>query len=141
MSRTAISIILADDHQLIRKSWKTLLENNPGFTVVADCRTGENVLECVKKHQPDILIVDITLSPEEAFQIVSRITKEQPAVKIIGLSVNNQPKYAVKMMALGARGYITKTSSLEEITRGITEVHHGNIFICEEVQKLMPAGK
>lgn len=138
MNRTAISIVLADDHQLIRESWKTLLENNPRFRIVADCRNGQQAIDSVSEFKPDILIVDITLSPEEAYNMVHRISNEMPAVKIIGLSVNNQPKYAMKMMKMGARGFITKTSSLEEITRGITEVHNGNIFICEEVRNLMP---
>lgn len=139
MDRTYISIVLADDHQIIRASWKALLENDPRFRVVADCHNGEKVIDYVRSLHPDILLVDITLSPNNGFSVARRVAEEFPSVGVIGLSVNNQPKYAIKMVGLGARGYLTKTSPLEEIIHGITEVHKGHTFICEEVKRHMPA--
>lgn len=139
MDHNYISIVLADDHKIIRASWKALLENDSRFRVVADCHNGDHVIDQVRKLRPDILIVDITLSPENGFQVTRQVAAEFPQIGIIGLSVNNQPKYAIKMTELGARGYLTKTSTLEEIIQGITEVHKGNIYICEEVRKHMPA--
>ncbi len=133
-----ISIILTDDHKLIRASWKSLLENNPAFRVVADCRNTDPVAEYVQRHRPDILLVDISLHPEDGYTVVTNVLAKHPDMKIVGLSVNNNPKFAKRMMALGAKGYLTKTSSLEEITTGITEVHKGNIYICEEVRDHLP---
>jgi two-component system invasion response regulator UvrY len=67
--------------------------------------------------------------------------RDVPSVKVIGMSVNNQPKYAIKMIELGARGYLTKTSSWEEINEGIKKVYDGTIYICEEVRKHIPSAE
>jgi two-component system, NarL family, invasion response regulator UvrY len=87
---------------------------------------------------PDIILVDINMTPLNGFVVAERIIEKNSSVKVIGLSVNNQPKYAVKMIELGARGYLTKTSSLEEINHGILQVYSGELYICEEVIKDMP---
>ena len=138
MSKTPIRIILVDDHKLVRQSWKMLLENNPLFIVIADCDNGELAIEQAQKLVPDVMLVDINMSPLNGFEVTERIMETTPSIKIIGLSVNNQPKYAAKMMELGARGYLTKTSTLEEISYGIIEVDRGELYICEEVRKNMP---
>lgn len=138
MRNETISIILVDDHKLVRQSWKMLLENNPRLKVVADCENGETALEETEKHSPDIILVDINMSPDNGFIITEKILRLLPSTKIIGLSANNQPKYAARMVELGARGYLTKTSSLEEINHGIEEVHEGRVYICKEIKKHMP---
>jgi len=138
MSKEPIRIILVDDHKLVRKSWKTLLENNPRFLVVADCDNGHSAIKQAEDLLPDIMLVDINMSPLNGFMVTEQVLEKIPGIKIIGLSVNNQAKYANKMVALGARGYLTKTSPLEEINQGIIEVHDGNLYICEEVKRHMP---
>jgi two-component system, NarL family, invasion response regulator UvrY len=141
MSNEPIRIMLVDDHKIVRKSWKSLLENNPRFTVIADCDNGQSAIEQAEQLIPDIMLVDINMSPLNGFAVTERIMETTPSIKIIGLSVNNQPKYAVRMVELGARGYLTKTSSLEEINHGIMEVHRGEFYICEEVTRNMPASE
>lgn len=138
MANDPISIVLVDDHKLVRKSWKALLENNPRFRVVADCDNGDEAIKKAEEYRPDIMLVDINMSPLNGFMVTERVLDKVPSIKIMGLSVNNQPKYADKMISLGARGYLTKTSPLEEINHGITEVHNGKIYICEEVKRFMP---
>lgn len=135
MTKAPIRIILVDDHSVARKSWKTLLENNPSFQVVADCDNGDSAILIAQEYKPDIMLVDINMSPLNGFMVTERVLEKVPSIKIIGLSVNNQPKYAAKMIALGAKGYLTKTSSLEEINHGIMEVQNGNLYICKEVKK------
>ncbi len=141
MNNSPIRIILVDDHKLVRESWKQLLENNPRFQIIAECESGETAIEQAKKYLPDIMMVDINMTPLNGFTVTEKITELYPSVKIIGLSVNNQPKYATRMMELGAKGYLTKTSSLEEINHGILQVFNGNTYICDEVRRYMPNGK
>ncbi len=141
MSSTPIRIILVDDHQLVRQLWVDLLNNNPRFNVIASFDSGKDAIQKTYELQPDILIVDINMSPINGFTITQEVRKNSPAVKIIGLSVNNQPKYATKMLELGAKGYFTKTSSFEEITKGIIKVCNGNVYICEEVRKYIKPTK
>ncbi|HRG83430.1 MAG TPA: response regulator transcription factor [Chitinophagaceae bacterium] len=138
MTTPQIRIVLADDHQLIRESWRMLLENNPRFKVVADCSNGHDAIRCANEHRPDILLVDINMQPLNGFEVVRQVVEKNPSVRIIGMSVNNQPKYATRMVEMGARGYLTKTSSLAEIQHGIEQVYNGEVYICEEVKNLMP---
>jgi two-component system, NarL family, invasion response regulator UvrY len=133
MSHTPIRIILADNHDLIRETWKLLLQNNPLFQIIADSNSGEKAIELVKELHPDILLLDINMMPLSGFEVAERIAAITNNVKIIALSVNNQPKYAVKMIELGAKAYVTKTSSLEELSHSIIEVQQGRFYICEEI--------
>jgi two-component system invasion response regulator UvrY len=139
MSSPQIRIIIADDHKMIRESWKELLENNSRFKVIADCKNGEEAVAKARELLPDILLVDINMSPGNGFDVARQVLRDVPSVKVIGMSVNNQPKYAIKMIELGARGYLTKTSSWEEINEGIKKVYDGTIYICEEVRKHIPS--
>ena len=132
---SSIRIILVDDHKLIRESWKMLLENNSGIEVIADCDNGYEAFELSKELLPDILLVDINMSPLNGFSLTEKITETLPEVKVIGLSVSNQPKYASRMISLGAKGFLTKTSSLEEIQQGIMKVNTGEVYICDEIRK------
>lgn len=138
MNNAPIRIILVDDHKIVRDTWKSLLGFNPLFTVVADCDNGHCAIEKAKELLPDIMLVDINMSPLNGFDVTEMLKEAVPSVKVIGLSVNNQPRYALQMVKLGAKGYFTKTSPLEEIHHGILEVHKGECYICEEVKKHMP---
>lgn len=138
MKEEPIRIMLVDDHPLVRESWKLLLENNPRFQIVADFSGGAEALEHIPALNPDILLVDINMSPIDGFAVTRSVSTMMPSVKIIGLSVHNQPKYATRLLQLGARGFLTKTSSLEEINQGILAVHKGKIYICEEIKRNMP---
>lgn len=138
MNNNPIRIILVDDHEIVRQSWKMLLENNPRFMVIADCDTGFDAIRLSQELVPDILLVDINMSPLTGFAVTERVVSTVPEVKIIGLSVSDQPKYATRMLELGAKGYLTKTSSLDEINHGILEVFNGGQYICEEVSRNMP---
>jgi DNA-binding NarL/FixJ family response regulator len=139
MTIAPIRIILVDNHKLVRESWKILLENNPRFEVIADCDNSHFDIEHAMQLSPDIMLIDINMSPANGFAVTERITEINPSVRIIGISVSNQASYAIRMIELGAKGYLTKTSSLEEITQGILEVHRGEFYICEEVIRNMPA--
>lgn len=137
MSSALIRIVIADDHKLVRESWIMLLENNLNFKVVADCDNGLSAIDLVKEFNPDIILVDINMSPLNGFSFTEKMLALVPDLKIIGFSVSNQPRYATRMLELGAKGYLTKTCSLEEINEGINIVHAGGLYICEEVKKQM----
>ena len=138
MSNDPIRIILVDDHKLIRESWKLLFENNPQFDLIAICEDGASAIEQAQKLFPEIMLIDINMSPLNGFEVTERILKINPSIKIIGLSINNQPFNVDRILGLGARGYITKTSSLEEIYYGIIEVHKGEYYISKEAKRKDP---
>jgi len=132
-----IRIILVDDHKLVREALALLLESDRRFKVIKICVNGIDAIESVRLLQPDILLIDINMEPLNGFEVTEKITKENNSIKIIGLSVNNLPSYAEKMLSIGARGYMTKSSSFHEIVHAILEVHNGNTYIAEEVKKMI----
>ncbi|MEJ0106311.1 MAG: response regulator [Bacteroidota bacterium] len=84
--------------------------------------------------------MDINMFPINGLEATEKIVQATPTIKIIGLSINNQPVYAQKMLNAGAKGYVTKNSSLYEMTYAIMEVHDGRQYICDEIRHKMADG-
>lgn len=130
-----IRIILVDDHDLIRESWKQLLNSDTRFKVVASLKNGADGIRQAINLLPDIILMDINMVPVNGFEATEKILISVPSAKIIGISVNNSPRYATKMLSLGAKGFVTKTSTLDELKKAILKVLHGEIYVCEEIKK------
>jgi two-component system, NarL family, invasion response regulator UvrY len=136
MNNDPIRIILVDDHKLARESWSLLLDYDARFTVIKECENGPDAIQEVSRLKPDILLVDINMYPLNGFEVTQKVLETDPSMKIIGISVNNQPSYANKMMEIGARGFVTKGSPFEEITHAIVEVHNGRNYVCNEIRNM-----
>jgi DNA-binding NarL/FixJ family response regulator len=132
-----ITILIADDHKLIRETWTFILNSDPRFKVIAECSNGEEAVEIAKLQRPNIVMMDINMAPLTGIEATQQIRKISPATKVIGVSMHSQPAYAKKMLSIGARGYVTKNSSREEMVKAILEVQAGNKYICEEVKNII----
>jgi DNA-binding NarL/FixJ family response regulator len=137
MSNEAIRIMIIDDHQLVRKSWKMLLESNPGIRVICDSSDNEEAIEKVTELKPDIILADFNKKPHNGYAFAEKISVTSPSVKLICLSIKKGSQFMQQMMALGTKGYLTKTTSLEEIQRGIYKVFRGEIYVCDELKKYL----
>ncbi len=133
LGMSQITILFVDDHPLIRKAWEFLLKQDPRFLVVGGCESGEIAVELSGKLCPDIIIMDIQLRGMSGIEAAKVIAKTCPGSKIIGLSYHALPEYAQQMIQYGAKGYLTKTSSPEEIFRAILAVHKGGTYICQDM--------
>ncbi len=133
MQFESIRIIIVDDHQMVRETWKMLLHDQSGIEVIRECASGAEAIALAPALNPDIMLMDINMAPVNGFEATRKIMKQCPHIRIIGVSVNNQPGYARNIMQLGARGYVTKNSSREEMVRAIHEVMRGKTYVCEEV--------
>jgi DNA-binding NarL/FixJ family response regulator len=132
-----VSVMIIDDHMLIRETWAFLLGRNDKYRVVSDCGDGQKAIEIVKGKKPDIILLDINMMPLNGFDILKSVRKCSPTSKVIGVSMHSQPTYAKKMLRLGARGYLTKNSPRKEMLEAIAEVHSGNTYICKEVKNIL----
>ena len=137
MEQEKIRIIIVDDHQLVRETWKILLEQDDRFVIIAECNNGAEAIKAVANHDADIILMDVNMHPVNGFEATKKIMKQSPSVKIIGISVNNQPSYARNMLQLGAKGYVTKDSTKEEMIKAITTVYKGGVFVSEDVKRKM----
>lgn len=129
-----ITVLIADDHKLIRETWGYILNSDERFRVVAECGDSDQAVEMARQKRPHIVLMDINMTPISGFEATERIRKASPTSKVIGVSMHSQPAYAKKMLQIGARGYVTKNSSKEEMIRAILEVQNGQKYICEEIK-------
>ena len=147
-SRQAIDLIgraMTSDDRLAVVSFgqSAAIERSPqsgafgGFTNEVG-REASNLAEAIDKAcelLPDVMLMDINMFPVNGFEATRKIIKLCPEVKIIGVSVNDQLGYARNMFQLGAKGFVTKNTSQEEMIEAIFEVHKGRIFLCRELRE------
>lgn len=132
-----ISILLVDDHKLIRDSWSFILNSDPRFTVIAETSSGEEAIEIAQQKKPMIILMDVNMTPVNGFDATRQIQKVSPDSRVIAVSMHTMPAYAKRMMQLGAMGYVTKNSSKDEMITAIIEVNDGKKYICEEVKNIL----
>ena len=132
-----ITILIADDHKLIRETWSFILNSDPRFNVIAQCSNGEEAVLMAQQLRPKVVLLDINMSPMSGIEATEQIRKYSPASKIIGVSMHSQPAYVKKLLKLGAHGYVTKNSPQQEMYEAIIEVTKGNRYICAEVKTIL----
>ncbi|HEY6503606.1 MAG TPA: response regulator transcription factor [Chitinophagaceae bacterium] len=133
-----IRIILVDDHELVLESWKLLLEQDQRFKVIGQSGNGIEAIEQAETLLPDIMLMDINMSPVNGFEAIEKIAGIAPSVRIIGISANNNPRYATKILALGGKGFVTKSSAFDELKTAIQKVYEGENYLCLEIRKKSP---
>lgn len=132
-----ITILLVDDHKLIRDSWSFLLNSDPRFQVIGETSAASEGVEIAKSKRPDVVLMDINMTPLNGFEATRMIRKYSPGSKVIGVSMHSMPVYARRMLQMGAMGYVTKNSSKEEMLSAIVQVESGKKYLCEEVKNIL----
>jgi len=132
-----ITILLVDDHKLIRDSWSFILNSDSRFQVIGETSNVDEAIAICKQKKPEIVLMDINMSPVNGFEATKLLRKYSPVSKIIGISMHSMPAYARKMLQLGAMGYVTKNSSKDELLKAIVEISSGKKYVCEEVKNIL----
>lgn len=135
MSKKTIRILIVDDHHMVRESWKTLLQSQEDMEVAGECDNGADAIEQSRLVEPDIILMDINMQPLNGFEATRQIVLQNPRIKIIGLSLNDQPSYVRKLLQLGAKGYVTKHAGPQELIQAIHQVNQGNKYISQDIRK------
>jgi len=133
----AITILIVDDNNFMRETLKFLISRVSNFKLVGEATSGQEAISMAQEHSPDIILLDINMSPINGFEATRKILKQNPQTRIIGLSVHKQPSYAKNILQLGARGYLTKSSPHKEIIQAINSVYEGKEFVCSELSDLL----
>ena len=132
-----ITILLVDDHKLIRESWSFILSSDIRFDVIGATSDVNEAVEIVKSKKPKIVLMDINMTPINGFEATKLVRKFSPGSKIIGISMHSMPAYAKRMLQMGAMGYVTKNSSKDELLSAIVEVNNGKKYVCDEVKNIL----
>lgn len=132
-----ITVLIVDDHTLIRETWSFLLGRNENFEVIAEVGDGQKAIDIARDKRPNIVLLDINMTPLNGFDVLKMIRKQSPGSKVIAVSMHSQPAYAKKMLRMGAKGYVTKNSPRQEMLDAIVDVNNGNTYICQEVKNIL----
>ncbi len=132
-----ITIMIADDHKLIRETWAYILNRDERFHVIAECGNAEEAVEMARVLSPQVILMDINMLPFTGMEATQKISVSSPESRIIGISMHSQPAYAKKMLQSGAKGYVTKNSSKDEMITAIIEVMKGNRYLCDEIKNIL----
>ena len=133
----SISVILVDDHEIIREGIKSLLNKENDIEVIAQCGNGLEIVELTKKFKPDIIIMDISMPKMNGIEATKIILKSTPDTGIIILSIHKDKWFISEALKAGARGYLLKNGSIQEISTAIREVYNAQIYLNHEIQQFI----
>jgi two-component system, NarL family, nitrate/nitrite response regulator NarL len=125
------NLVLADDHLIVAQGVASLLE--PEHTVLAIAKDGEELIALVKKHQPDLVITDISMPGMTGIAAVARLRRDFKSVKMICLTMHDEPEYAEGAIAAGANGYVLKHQAGEELVKAVDTVLNGGRYISTSI--------
>ncbi len=132
-----ITVMIVDNHTLIRETWARLLGLYEQYKVIANVGDGQEAIDAAQEKKPDLMLLDINMTPVNGFEVLKMVRKYSPMTKVVAVSMHSQPAYAKKMLRGGAKGYITKNSPSDELMFAIDEVLAGNTYVCKEVKNIL----
>lgn len=132
-----IRIFLVDDHQLVRDGIKSLLMSSNEIKILGEASTGKECFAKIAIEPPDILILDISLPDTNGIEITKRITAEYPQTKVLILSMYTDEDFIFNAVKAGARGYLPKNTSREELLSAIHAIYEGEEFFADSISRIM----
>jgi DNA-binding NarL/FixJ family response regulator len=132
-SAKSISVVLADDHTLVRAGIRALLEKLPGLTVTGEASDGREVLDLIKANQPDVVLMDVSMPNLNGLQALARITQDFPEVRVIILSMHHNDEYVWQALKAGATGYLLKKAATAELETALERLVRGKIYLSREI--------
>jgi DNA-binding NarL/FixJ family response regulator len=130
---TPIKLILADDHQMLREGFKIMMKKESEINLVAEAANGEQLLQEIEKHRPDVVITDIKMPGVSGIQVCRIISEKYPSIGVIALSTYDTDDFIVEMLDAGARGYLLKNTDRFEVIRAVKAVYEGGTYFCDHV--------
>jgi DNA-binding NarL/FixJ family response regulator len=137
MSQNAISVLVADDHTIVRRGLVSLLSLAEGIRVVGEAADGRAAVERCLELDPDVVLMDINMPLLNGLEATHRIKKEAPHIRILVLSAHDNEEYIMQVIRSGANGYLLKNSSAEDLFSAIRSVHTGHAFFSPSVSRVI----
>lgn len=135
------TVLLVDDHELVRAGFRRLLEDGEQFEVIAEAGSGEQAVQDYVKHQPQVVVMDISMPGIGGVGAIERITARDPHARILVLSVHEDSVFTTRALQAGALGFIPKRSAPEEMLRAVEQVSNGKTCIDSEIAQQIAVQK
>ena len=134
---TALRILLADDHTVVRQGLRKVLEERPEWQVVAEAGDGRDAVRLAEEFRPDVAVVDVAMPLLNGIEATRQITKRAPQTKVLDLSIYSDEAYVTQMLKAGAIGYLLKDSADVDLLQAVQAVSQGKAFFSPAVARLM----
>ena len=125
----AVSVLLADDHPIVRQGLRHLLEMQPDFKVVGEAADGLEASQMAERYHPDVLVVDMMMPGLNGLEVTRQVRQRSPATRIIVLSMHNNDAYVLQALKRGASGYVLKDSGPAEVVQAVKQVMLGQRYL------------
>ncbi|WP_159652191.1 response regulator [Vibrio atypicus] len=142
-----IKVVIADDHQVVLDGFMARLQMEPEIEVIGTASNGLEAVEVAKRLMPDVVLMDVSMPIMNGIEATSLIREENPEAKVLMLTMHDNREYIMKVMQVGAVGYMLKEISAEKMVQAIKTVNQGSTYFCESVtqtlfsQEVTPAAK
>lgn len=128
-------VVLADDHNLVRRGIRALLESIPGVEVVAETGNGREALELIESKRPDVAVLDITMPGLNGLEVAARAAKEAPSTRVLLLSMHAGEAYVAQALRAGVSGYLLKDAADDELALALKAVERGDVYLSPQISK------
>jgi two-component system response regulator NreC len=128
-ARGSITIVLADDHQVVRSGLRMLLEAEDGFEVLGEAGNVSAALQEVFEHRPHVLVLDLNMSGESSLSAIPRLRRESPATQVVVLTMQDELAFAREALRAGALGYVLKDAADAELVRAVRSAAQGETYL------------
>jgi DNA-binding NarL/FixJ family response regulator len=132
-----IRMLLADDHTVMRKGLRLLLDSQPGFQVVAEAATGREAVSLAEQHAPDVIVMDIAMPLLNGIEAARQITAKLPQAAIVFLSMHSDESYVLRALKAGARAYLLKDSAESDLIEAVRAVTEGKAYFSPAISKML----
>src|SRR5947199_476478 len=130
-----ITVLLAEDHHIVREGFRSLLRHEPDIEVVGEAETGRQAVQLARKLTPDVVVMDIAMPLLNGLEATRQITKEVPSTKVLILSSYSDDEYVNQLTEAGAVGYLLKQTAAADLIKAIREAKKGNAFFSPAISK------
>jgi DNA-binding NarL/FixJ family response regulator len=135
-----ISVLIADDHAIVREGLRRILAGDPAFRVAGEAKDGHEVLAAVRAGGFDVLLLDLSMPGRSGIELLKQVKAERPALKVLVLSMHDEEQYAVRAIRAGASGYLNKDTAGAQLVAALRRIAAGGLFITPTVAEALAAG-
>jgi DNA-binding NarL/FixJ family response regulator len=135
-TKKKIKVLIVDDHPVVRKGLWSCLENRPNLKIVGEATNGNEALKQIAVLEPDVVLMDISMPEMDGLQVTEKLHKDLPELKVLVLSVSSNRETVLRIIRAGARGYVLKESSPDELVKAIEMVNAGEAFFSPPVARI-----
>jgi DNA-binding NarL/FixJ family response regulator len=128
-----VSVLLADDHEMVREALARILEANGQIRIVGQASNGEEAIELARTSRPEVIVLDYTMPKHDTAQVIEVLIQAVPDIKVLVLTLHENVHYAVRVLECGAHGYLIKSAAVDELLEAIDCVRQGRIYLSQKI--------